>query len=191
MNQTKTSEKWSEKLPPCSDDQKVTRVDNRIGEAAPDLTCNWKLLIVIPRNNRLPDVFLVDWYHCKFLNANRETKSISSFRYRIFVQWCTKSSKSARALRGNKHVLHLSSVTPSIYSSAFTYAGFEYFESVTVKRARLLMILWIAMFTCLSVRTHNLKVVHSLSSGSWKLTIRRLFFIRRIQNYNGSTLALA
>ncbi|XP_055622869.1 uncharacterized protein LOC129766369 [Toxorhynchites rutilus septentrionalis] len=59
----------------------------------------------------------------------------------------------------------------------FTHTGLDYFGPVFVKQGRSLAKRWIALFTCLSIRAVHLEVVHSLSTQSCVMAIRR-FVVR-------------
>lgn len=60
----------------------------------------------------------------------------------------------------------------------FTYVGLDYFGPVLVKVGRSQVKRWIALFTCLTIRAVHLEVVHSLSTQSCIMAVRR-FIARR------------
>ncbi|XP_062556974.1 uncharacterized protein LOC134221813 [Armigeres subalbatus] len=60
----------------------------------------------------------------------------------------------------------------------FTYVGVDYFGPILVKQGRSNTKRWIALFTCLSIRAVHMEVVHTLSTESCILAIRR-FVTRR------------
>lgn len=60
----------------------------------------------------------------------------------------------------------------------FTYVGLDYFGPVLVKQGRSNVKRWVALFTCLSIRAVHMEVVHTLSTESCILAIRR-FVARR------------
>lgn len=64
------------------------------------------------------------------------------------------------------------------YVRPFTYVGIDYFGPMIIKRGRTNVKRWVALFTCLTVRAVHLEVVHSLSTESCKMAIRR-FIARR------------
>ena len=60
----------------------------------------------------------------------------------------------------------------------FTHTGVDFFGPIYVKQGRSSVKRWIALFTCLSVRAVHLEIVHSLSTPSCVMAIRR-FVARR------------
>ncbi|XP_058456530.1 uncharacterized protein LOC131433906 [Malaya genurostris] len=60
----------------------------------------------------------------------------------------------------------------------FSHTGVDYFGPILVKQGRSLAKRWIALFTCLTVRAVHLEIVHSLSTESCVMAIRR-FVARR------------
>ncbi|XP_058456470.1 uncharacterized protein LOC131433879 [Malaya genurostris] len=67
-------------------------------------------------------------------------------------------------------------LTPHI--RAFSYTGVDYFGPMQVKQGRCLVKRWVALFTCLTIRAVHLEIVHSLTTQSCVMAIRR-FISRR------------
>lgn len=55
----------------------------------------------------------------------------------------------------------------------FCYTGVDYFGPLLVKQGRSLAKRWVALFTCLTTRAVHLEIVHSLSTQSCVMAIRR------------------
>ncbi|XP_062535376.1 uncharacterized protein LOC134204589 [Armigeres subalbatus] len=64
------------------------------------------------------------------------------------------------------------------YVRPFTYVGLDYFGPLLVKVGRSQVKRWVALFTCLTIRAVHLEVVHSLSTESCIMAVRR-FVSRR------------
>ncbi|KXJ74069.1 hypothetical protein RP20_CCG014410 [Aedes albopictus] len=64
------------------------------------------------------------------------------------------------------------------YVRPFTFTGLDYFGPLIVKRRRCNEKRWVALFTCLTIRAVHVEVVHTLSTESCRLAIRR-FISRR------------
>ncbi|XP_058827115.1 uncharacterized protein LOC131687094 [Topomyia yanbarensis] len=64
------------------------------------------------------------------------------------------------------------------FNRPFSFVGLDYFGSMQVRVGRTRVKRWVALFTCLSIRAVHLEVVHSLSTMSCKMAIRR-FVARR------------
>ncbi|XP_055543737.1 uncharacterized protein LOC129729251 [Wyeomyia smithii] len=56
----------------------------------------------------------------------------------------------------------------------FTYVGVDYFGPVLIRAGRSQAKRWIALFTCLTIRAVHMEVVHSLSTDSCVMAVRRL-----------------
>ncbi|XP_055615090.1 uncharacterized protein LOC129761395 [Toxorhynchites rutilus septentrionalis] len=173
------------KLSPFADERSVLRVDSRIG-AATSVTYDFKFPIILPRYHRLTEL-LVDWYHRKFRHANNET-IVNEIRQRFqipnlrtVIRQVTKNCQSCKIRKA-------SPVTPKMgplpaarleqCSRPFTYVGIDYFGPISVKRSRSLVKRWVALFTCLTVRAIHLEIVHSLTTESCKMAIRRFIAYR-------------
>ncbi|XP_055604848.1 uncharacterized protein LOC129753073 [Uranotaenia lowii] len=55
----------------------------------------------------------------------------------------------------------------------FTHIGLDYFGPLNVRVGRSVVKRWVALFTCLTIRAVHLEIVHSLSTESCKMAIRR------------------
>lgn len=67
-------------------------------------------------------------------------------------------------------------LTPFI--RAFTFVGLDYFGPVFDRAGRSLVERWVAVFTCLTIRAEHLEVVHSLSTESCIMALRRFVYRR-------------
>ncbi|XP_055623474.1 uncharacterized protein LOC129766901 [Toxorhynchites rutilus septentrionalis] len=67
----------------------------------------------------------------------------------------------------------------------FSFVGLDYFGPVFVIVGRSLAERWIALFTCLAVRAVHMEVVHSLSTVSCIMDVRR-FVARRVPHENST-----
>ncbi|XP_062710862.1 uncharacterized protein LOC134288947 [Aedes albopictus] len=78
----------------------------------------------------------------------------------------------------------------SPYVRPFTFVGLDYFGPMIVKRGRTNIKRWVALLTCLTVRAVHLEVVHTLTTESCKMAIRRFVARRgapqRIYSDNGT-----
>ncbi|XP_055590459.1 uncharacterized protein LOC129742573 [Uranotaenia lowii] len=64
------------------------------------------------------------------------------------------------------------------FERPFSYVGLDLFGPILVKRGRSSVKRWVALFTCLTIRAIHVEVVHSLTTESCIMSIRR-FIVRR------------
>ncbi|XP_062716624.1 uncharacterized protein LOC134292014 [Aedes albopictus] len=170
---------------PYLDQRGVLRMRGRIG-AATFAPMEAKYPAILPRQH--PITFLVtDWYHRRYRHANREIVT-NEMRQRFEVSklrsLVEKVSKKCMMCRVKKAMPDPPVMAPlpearlQPYVRPFTYVGLDYFGPVLVKVGRSLVKRWIALFTCLTVRAVHLEVVHSLSTESCVMAVRR-FISRR------------
>ncbi|XP_058840720.1 uncharacterized protein LOC131696193 [Topomyia yanbarensis] len=172
-------------MSPFLDEHGVIRMEGRIGEAV-FVSYDAKNPIILPRDHRV--TFLIaDWYHRTYLHANNNTvvnEMKQRFRIphlRALVHKAGKLCmlcrvKKAKPLQPKMAPLPKARLSP--FTRPFSYVGLDYFGPMAVKVGRSLAKRWVALFTCLSVRAVHLEVVHSLSTESCKMAIRR-FIVRR------------
>ncbi|XP_058446387.1 uncharacterized protein LOC131427325 [Malaya genurostris] len=173
------------KLSPFMDEQGVLRVNGRIG-AAPYVTYDFKFPIILPRYHR-GTALLLDWYHRKYLHANRETV-VNEVRQRFHVSnlrtVVRKMAKECQTCRIKNTFPTMPRMAPlpearlTSFVRPFTYVGLDYFGPLPIKVGRSVAKRWVALFTCLTVRAVHLEVAHSLSTEACKMAIRR-FVARR------------
>ncbi|XP_062717003.1 uncharacterized protein LOC134292164 [Aedes albopictus] len=170
---------------PFLDNNGILRMRGRIG-AAPYAPTEAKFPAILPHRHPLT-VLIVDWYHRHFRHANRET-IVNELRQRFEIanlralvqkvakncMWCrvTKVSPKTPAMAPLPEMRLASFVRP------FTFVGLDYFGPVLVKVGRSNAKRWVALFTCLTIRAVHLEVVHSLSTESCIMAVRR-FVARR------------
>nr|XP_049467061.1 uncharacterized protein LOC125908380 [Anopheles coluzzii] len=172
-------------LLPFVDDEGVLRMRGRIGAAA-DVPYSAKYPVILPRGSRLAEL-IVERYHRLYRHANNETvtnelrQQFQIPKLRALVTKTVKNCVFCKIRRSLPQVppmapLPKERLTPFV--RPFSYVGLDYFGPVLVKRGRSNEKRWIALFTCLTVRAIHLEVVHSLSTESCVLAVRR-FVARR------------
>lgn len=168
------------KLSPYMDEHDVMRVDSRIG-AALYVTQDFKYPIILPREHYVT-VLVVDWYHRQHNHANHETVC-NEIRQRFHI---SKLRAMIRVVAKRCQTCKINKAMPQIPRQAplpearlaamvrpFSYVGLDYFGPIQVKVGRSSAKRWVALFTCLTVRAIHLEVVHTLSTQSCKMAIRR------------------
>lgn len=173
------------KLWPYIDRDGVIRMRGRIG-AAWYASSDAKYPIILPKSHQVT-LLLVDYYHRRYHHANHETV-VNEMRQRFEISHLRTVVKQTARRCVRCHIqtavprpppmasLPEQRLTPMV--RPFTFVGLDYFGPLTVKVGRTQVKRWIALFTCLTVRAIHLEVVHSLSSESCVLAIRR-FIARR------------
>ncbi|XP_062701238.1 uncharacterized protein LOC134285126 [Aedes albopictus] len=187
VNPKKAIEKTSPvyKLSPYLDEQGVMRMDSRIG-AASFVGYDFKFPVILPRNHPAT-LLLINWYHRRYLHANNETVH-NEIRQRFHI---SNLRTVVRHVAKNCQACRIAKVTPSTPKMAplpdarlavavrpFSFVGLDYFGPMQVKVGRSYVKRWIALFTCLTIRAIHLEIVHSLSTESCKMAVRR-FVARR------------
>lgn len=173
------------KLWPYVDLEGVIRMRGRIC-AAWYATPDARNPVILPKNHQITSL-LVDLYHRRHRHANHETV-VNELRQRFEIpnlrtivkqvaRKCIKCRIDNAVPRPPPMApLPEQRVTPFV--KPFTFVGVDYFGPLTVKVGRSEVKRWVALFTCLTVRAIHLEVVHSLSSESCILAVRR-FVARR------------
>ncbi|XP_055605883.1 uncharacterized protein LOC129754049 [Uranotaenia lowii] len=178
------------KLSPYIDEDGVIRMNSRIG-AANFAPFEAKYPIILPKNHHLT-YLLVNSYHRCYLHCNNETvcnEIHQRFRIpnlRVVVRHVANNCPLCRIRRAKPKppmMAPLPTGRLAPYTKPFTHTGIDYFGPILVKQNRSLVKRWGALFTCLTIRAVHIEIVHSLSSNSCIMAIRR-FVARR-----GSPLA--
>ncbi|XP_062710901.1 uncharacterized protein LOC134288972 [Aedes albopictus] len=167
-------------LKPTLDEEGVMRVDGRLKQAE-YMPFDKRFPIILPRSHRITEL-LIQSYHEAFGHANRETV-FNELRQRFHIPklravirkvvaecvWC----KVHRCVPQVPQMapLPVQRVTPLL--RPFSVVGVDYLGPVTVVVGRRNEKRWVALFTCLAVRAVHLEVVHSLSTQSCLMAIRR------------------
>ncbi|XP_058828197.1 uncharacterized protein LOC131688063 [Topomyia yanbarensis] len=170
---------------PFMDQNGILRMRGRIG-AASWATFDTKFPIILHREHQV--TFLIsDWYHRHFRHANRETiineirQRFEIPKLRVLMATVGRNCMVCR-IRGAKPQPPPLSLLPDARLAAFirpfTYVGLDYFGPLYVRLGRSNVKRWIALFTCLTIRAIHLEVVHSLSTESCVMAVRR-FVARR------------
>ncbi|XP_062535348.1 uncharacterized protein LOC134204552, partial [Armigeres subalbatus] len=168
------------------DNDGILRMSSRIDPEAAYYAYNFRNPIVLPKQSHVTDL-LVFHYHQRFGHANVEIV-VNELRQRYYIPklravvrkvvkrciWCRVFHAAPRSPK--MAALPQPRVQP--YVRPFSFVGLDYFGPMIVKRGRTNVKRWVALFTCLTIRAVHLEVVHSLSTESCKMAIRR-FIARR------------
>ncbi|XP_062535052.1 uncharacterized protein LOC134204246 [Armigeres subalbatus] len=170
---------------PFLDVRGVLRLRGRIG-AATFAPTEAKYPAILPRQHIIT-LLITDWYHRRFRHANRETV-VNEMRQRFEISklraLVEKVAKNCMICRVKKAAPSPPAMAPlpaarlQPFVRPFSFVGVDYFGPVLVKVGRSHVKRWVALFTCLTIRAIHLEVVHSLSSESCIMAVRR-FVARR------------
>ncbi|XP_055633858.1 uncharacterized protein LOC129774182 [Toxorhynchites rutilus septentrionalis] len=173
------------KLRPYLDEDGLLRMRGRIGAAwyAP---YEAKYPVILPDTHLITSL-LTDWFHRRYHHANHETV-VNEMRQRYEIP---RLRALVKRVVKSCYICQLAKVTPcpppmaplpkqrlTPYVRPFSYVGVDYFGPLLVKVGRSEVKRWVALFTCMTVRAIHLEVVHSLSSESCVMAVRR-FIARR------------
>ncbi|XP_065094607.1 uncharacterized protein LOC135715126 [Ochlerotatus camptorhynchus] len=163
------------KLSPFLDEQDVMRMDGRIANAQ-QVSFDFKFPVILPKRHGGTKL-LVDWYHRQYKHCNGFHVSEMRVAFKLArkqCQWCNiyKTTPEIPRMAPLPQARTVSHVRP------FTYVGVDYFGPMLVKQGRSEVKRWVALFTCLTIRSVHLEVVHNLTTESCKMAIRR-FIARR------------
>ncbi|XP_062538931.1 uncharacterized protein LOC134207225 [Armigeres subalbatus] len=163
----------------------VIRINSKLS-AEQTLSYGLRHPILLPRLH--PAVHLLaEYYHRRYLHGNAET-ICNEMRQKFFIPGLRilirQVSKQCLTCRIKKSVPQPPMMAPLPQARTqtmvrpFTHTGVDYFGPIMVKQGRSLVKRWVALFTCLTVRAVHLEIVHSLSTQSCIMAIRR-FVARR------------
>ncbi|XP_062541504.1 uncharacterized protein LOC134209542 [Armigeres subalbatus] len=185
------------KLSPFLDDDGLLRSEGRSG-AAYYLSYDAKNTIILPKEHCIT-YLVVEWYHRRYLHANRETvvnelkQKFHIPNVRSLVDKVKRDCFYCRFKTASPVIPKMAPLPAARLESfcrPFQFVGIDYFGPLTVKVGRRLEKRWVALFTCLVIRAVHLEVTHSLSTESCKMAIRRFIAIRgapqEIYSANGS-----
>ncbi|XP_062710849.1 uncharacterized protein LOC134288933 [Aedes albopictus] len=165
---------------PYMDDAGVIRMNSRI-RAAPTAAFGIKYPIILPKDHKITNL-LVDSYHRRFKHQNNETvlnEIRQQFRIpklRSLIQRIAKNCQYCKVRKAKPKppmMAPLPKVRLTPHIRAFSYTGVDYFGPLQVKQGRSVAKRWVALFTCLTTRAVHLEIVHSLSTQSCVMAIRR------------------
>ncbi|XP_055526914.1 uncharacterized protein LOC129719544 [Wyeomyia smithii] len=168
------------KLTPVLDENGVLRVGGRM-ETSTDISFDKRFPIILPRKHGLTRK-IIQFYHEKFGHANRETV-VNELRQRFWIPnirvaiiqvmrqciWCKVNR--CHPLAPMIAPLPVQRVTPHL--RPFSSIGIDYLGPIEVAVNRRKEKRWVCVFTCLAIRAVHLEVVHSLSTQSCLMAIRR------------------
>ncbi|XP_055584778.1 uncharacterized protein LOC129737643 [Uranotaenia lowii] len=168
------------KLSPFVDEHGVIRMESRISAAA-FVSYDARNPIILPPKHRLTEL-LVQRYHEKYLHRNfgtvvnelRQKYHISQLK--SVVRRIAKECAHCRVYNAKPVVPRMSPLPAARLKSfcrPFSYVGLDYFGPMLIRVGRSTVKRWVALFTCLTVRAVHLEVVHSLTTVSCQMAVRR------------------
>ncbi|XP_053686396.1 uncharacterized protein LOC128735940 [Sabethes cyaneus] len=175
------------KLCPILDTENVMRVGGRL-QYADCASFDVKHPVILPKNHAVTDKLIL-FYHEKLGHGNRETV-FNELRQRFHIpklrSAIAKVAKCCMWCRVNRcqpqvpmmAPLPVQRVTPRL--RPFSSVGVDYLGPVEVSVGRRCEKRWVALFTCLVVRAVHLEVVHSLTTQSCQMAIRRFMTDRGV-----------
>ncbi|XP_062556587.1 uncharacterized protein LOC134221413 [Armigeres subalbatus] len=165
---------------PFIDDKGVIRMNSRIS-AAPTASFELKYPVILPKDHALTRL-LVDSYHRRFFHMHNDTvfnEVRQRFRIpqlRSVIKRIARECQHCRIVKATPRppmMAPLPAVRLTPHVRAFSYTGVDYFGPILAKQGRSLVKRWISLFTCLTTRAVHLEIVHSLSTQSCVMAIRR------------------
>ncbi|XP_055549392.1 uncharacterized protein LOC129732493 [Wyeomyia smithii] len=168
------------KLTPILDQDGVLRMGGRM-ETSTDIPFDKRFPIILPRKHGLTGK-LIQFYHANFGHANKETV-VNELRQRFWIPnirsaisqitrqctWC----KVHRCLPVAPRMSPLPIQRTTPYLRPFSAVGIDYLGPIEVVIGRKKVKRWVAVFTCLAIRAVHLEVVHTLTTQSCMMAIRR------------------
>ncbi|XP_049300487.1 uncharacterized protein LOC125774271 [Anopheles funestus] len=172
------------KLCPILDEHGVLRVHGRINHYLFDESLQRP--VILPRRHHVTDLIVQD-FHERYCHQNHRTVvnqlqakfhipkvRVEFNRVRRLCQWCKiRDAAPNPPIMGSIPFQRL-----AVSQRPFTYTGLDYFGPIHVTVGRRHEKRWGAIFTCLTTRAIHLEVVHTLTTASCILAIRR-FVARR------------
>ncbi|XP_055550574.1 uncharacterized protein LOC129733051 [Wyeomyia smithii] len=167
-------------LSPYVDEFGVLRSDSRIA-AARYVAYDTRYPVILPKEHIVTRL-LVSWYHQEYLHANVETV-VNELRQRFHIsklrslvrevgKGCMKC-KIKKAVPMVPRMAPLPAARLQAFTRPFSYVGVDFFGPIAVRVNRSINKRWIALFTCMTTRAVHLEVVHTLTTESCKMAIRR------------------
>ncbi|XP_049292260.1 uncharacterized protein LOC125768526 isoform X2 [Anopheles funestus] len=170
---------------PFMDEDGILRMRGRVA-ASSYTNYEAKYPVLLPKHNHIT-FLVVGWYHIQYRHANRETV-VNEIRQRFDIPHLRALVKKVTDVCAYCKVMRATPRTPPMaplpkmrlaaFDKPFKYTGLDYFGPVLVRVGRANAKRWIALFTCLTVRAVHLEVVHSLSTESCIMAVKR-FIARR------------
>lgn len=172
-------------LSPLLNEKGLIYLSGRISAAA-DVDIKVKRPIIL--DSKEPTVrLLIKHYHAKFAHANTETV-INELRQQYWILGVRNAVRSVSRECQMCKLLRVPTMRPPMgdlpearvthHRKPFTITGLDYFGPLQVAVGRRREKRWVALFTCMVTRAVHLEVVHSLSSDSAIMCLRR-FIARR------------
>ncbi|XP_055604650.1 uncharacterized protein LOC129752888 [Uranotaenia lowii] len=168
------------KLSPYLDENDVLRVDSRVG-AAKNVASNLKFPVILPRNHYVTEL-IVNYYHRKYLHCNSETvvnelrQCFYISQLRPVVKRITRKCQYCKVYRSEPQIPRMAPLPEArlaSYTRPFSYVGLDLFGPLFVKIGRSSVKRWVALFTCMTIRAVHVEIVHTLSTQSCIMSIRR------------------
>ncbi|XP_055523210.1 uncharacterized protein LOC129717359 [Wyeomyia smithii] len=167
-------------LSPYVDEFGVLRSDSRIA-AARYVAYDTRYPVILPKEHIVTRL-LVSWYHQEYLHANGETV-VNELKQRFHIsklrslvrevgKGCMKC-KIKKAVLMVPRMASLPAARLQAFTRPFSYVGVDFFGPIAVRVNRSINKRWIALFTCMTTRAVHLEVVHTLTTESCKMAIRR------------------
>ncbi|XP_055600236.1 uncharacterized protein LOC129749323 [Uranotaenia lowii] len=173
------------KLSPFIDEDGILRVESRISAAA-FVSYDTRNPIILPREHYATKLIVL-WYHKKYLHCNTNTvvneirQRFHVSRIKTLVRIVEKQCTHCRVYKASPNVPRMSPLPAArlrAFYRPFSFVGLDYFGPMQVRVGRSTVKRWVALFTCLTIRAVHLEVVHSLTTTSCKMAMRR-FVARR------------
>ncbi|XP_055588978.1 uncharacterized protein LOC129741278 [Uranotaenia lowii] len=168
------------KLSPFIDEDGILRMESRITAAA-FVSYDTKNPIILPREHYATQLIVL-WYHKKYLHCNTNTvvneirQRFHVSRLKTLVRRVEKLCVYCRVHKASPNVPRMSPLPAArlrAFCKPFSFVGLDYFGPTQVRVGRSTVKRWVALFTCLTIRAVHLEVVHSLTTTSCKMAMRR------------------